>query len=105
MIDIKELQALCADPDNVILTHHVLERIRQREIERDDLFNVVSTGKIIEQYPNDYPFPSCLILGNSLNGSPLHLVCGSAKNKVWFVTVYFPDPDEWEDDLKTRRGK
>lgn len=101
MIDIKELQAFCEDPDNVILTRHVLERIRQREIERDDLFSVVSTGEIIEQYPNDYPFPSCLILGNSLNGSPLHMVCGSGKNKVWFVTVYIPDPDEWEDDLKT----
>lgn len=75
MIDIKELQTMAVNTDDVILTQHVLERIRQREVERDDLFNIIINGEIIEQYPNDYPFPSCLILGNSIKGDPLHIVC------------------------------
>ena len=103
MIDIKGLQTIAVNTDDVILTQHVLERIRQREVERDDLFHIIMSGEIIEQYPNDYPFPSCLILGNSIRGNPLHIVCGSGKNKVWIVTVYIPDPDEWEADLKTRK--
>ena len=104
MIDIKELQAISANTDDVILTCHVLDRIRERAVEQDDLFNVIFTGEIIEQYPNDYPYPSCLILGNDLNERPLHIVCGLGKNKVWLVTVYIPNLDEWEDDLKTRKG-
>ncbi len=104
LIDIKDLRDLAANTDDVILTHHVLQRIRERQVERDDLFNVILNGEIIEQYPNDYPFPSCLILGNSINGAPLHIVCGLGKNKVWVVTVYIPDFDEWEMDLKTRKG-
>ncbi len=104
MIDIKDLQALALNTDNVVLTRHVFERIQEREVERDDLFSVISTGEIIEQYPNDYPFPSCLILGNDLNDCPLHIVCGLGKNKVWVITAYIPNLDEWEDDLKTRKG-
>lgn len=103
MIDIKELQAIAVNEDNVVFTEHVLDRIRQREVSKLDLLNVIKTGEIIEQYPNDYPFPSCLILGVGENGDPLHIVCGFGKNKVWGVTVYIPDENEWEEDLKTRR--
>lgn len=103
MIDIKLLQMLALNTDNVVFTEHVLDRIRQREVTKSDLLNVIKTGEIIEQYPDDYPFPSCLILGLSENFSPLHIVCGFGKNKVWVVTVYIPDEEQWEDDLKTRR--
>ena len=103
MINIKDLQALAVNTDDVVLTQHVLERIRQREVEKDDLLNIIMIGEIIEQYPNDFPFPSCLILGYSRKGEPLHIVCGLGKNKVWVVTVYIPDPSEWEADLKTRK--
>ena len=103
LIDIKDLQAIAANTDDVIFTQHVLERIRQREVKKDDLFNIIMNGEIIEQYPSDFPFPSCLILGDSINGNPLHIVCGFGKNKVWVVTVYIPSPDEWQPDLKTRK--
>ena len=103
MIDLKDLQAIAVNTDDVILTQHVLERIRERQVEKDDLFNIIMNGEIIEQYPNDYPFPSCLILGNSIAGDPLHIVCGLGKNKVWVINVYIPDLDEWETDLKTRK--
>lgn len=35
------------------------------------------TGEIIEEYPNDYPYPSCLTLGNLNTKCPLHVVVGS----------------------------
>ena len=58
MIDIQDLQVISVNTDDVILTQHVLERIRQRDAERDDLFNIIMSGEIIEQYPNDYLFPA-----------------------------------------------
>jgi hypothetical protein len=61
------------------------------------------TGEIIEQYPNDYPYPSCLILGNKNTATPLHTVISCNGEKLWIITAYFPSSEKWMDDLKTRR--
>jgi hypothetical protein len=42
---------------------HASERILERNITRDDVIESILHGKIIEEYPDDFPFPSCLILG------------------------------------------
>jgi len=62
-------------------------------------------GEILEQYPNDYPFPSCLIFGKSLDGSILHIVAGCDLGKtVYVITAYYPSSDKWESDYKTRKA-
>jgi hypothetical protein len=38
-------------------------RLRERGIKRADVINCIQSGEIIEQYLDDMPFPSCLILG------------------------------------------
>lgn len=38
--------------------------------------NGIATGEIIEDYPEDYPNPSCLIFGYNVNGRILHIVAG-----------------------------
>ena len=53
-----------------------MERIQQRGIEYTDIYNAIEMGKIIEQYPNSYPYPACLVLGLDLNDKILHVVCG-----------------------------
>ena len=105
MIDIKELRTLAADTEKTVFTQHVLERIRKREVEKHDLLDIIMNGEIIEQYPNDYPFPSCLILYLKVNGKPLHLVCSMGNNKVYIITVYEPDLEHWESDFMTRKEK
>ncbi|MCH5304721.1 MAG: DUF4258 domain-containing protein [Ruminococcus sp.] len=105
MIDIKELRAIAADAEKIVFTQHVLERIRQREVEKHDLLDIIMNGEIIEPYPNDRPFPSCLILYLKVNGKPLHLVCSMGNNKVYIITVYEPDLKHWEPDFMTRREK
>jgi len=86
-------------------TNHILERLFQRGIRIDDVKNVLSNGVIIEHYPNDYPFPSCLVLGNTITRQPLHVVCGSNGAELWLITAYFPDPNEWTEDFKQRSKK
>ena len=70
----------------------------------EDIVSAITNGEIIEQYPSDYPSPSCLVLGYASDGRPLHVVCGSNGVKLWFITAYFPDPIEWTDDFKKRRN-
>ena len=86
-------------------TGHILERLFQRNIRIDDVKAALKTGEIIEQYPNDYPFPSCLVLGNTMAGNALHVVCGSNGMELWLITAYFPNPFEWTYDFRQRRKK
>ena len=69
----------------------------------EDVTNALSNGEVIEQYPSDYPFPSCLVLGKTTTGKPLHVVCGSNGTELWLITAYFPNPNDWSDDFKHRR--
>ena len=85
------------------LDRHILERIFRRGIGTDDVMNALTNGEIIEQYPTDYPFPSCLVLGYTGKGKALHVVCGSSEEELWLITAYIPDPAEWSDDSRQRR--
>ena len=84
-------------------TDHMLKRILQRSISMDDVENALNNGEIIEQYPEDYPHPSCLVLGMSASDKPIHVVCGLSKTELWLITSYYPDEEEWEANSKTRK--
>ena len=84
---------------------HMMTRLLQRGISLDDVTQVIRSGDIIEQYPNDYPYPSCLILGNTKDEHALHIVCGVSENELWLITAYKPSLEIWEEDLKTRKGE
>jgi len=84
-------------------TSHILERIFRRGINMNDIESALFNGEIIEQYPTDYPFPSCLVLGHTKAEKALHIVCGSNRMELWLITAYFPNPAEWTEDFKQRR--
>ena len=84
-------------------TKHCLNRLNQRDILISDVKTAVNNGKIIEYYYDDYPYPSCLTLGNTNTNKPLHTVVGTNGNQLWIVTAYYPAPEKWMPDLKTRR--
>ncbi len=92
------LKKLCQE-DAISWTNHVLQRLIQRGISVSDVIEAIMTGEVIEDYPDDYPYPSCLVLG----GNKLHVVCGIGEGKLWIITAYRPTLDKWENDLKTRR--
>ena len=64
-LDILELRKLC-NPKNIHITLHAAKRLEQRGIFLKDILFCIMNGEIIEQYPDDYPYPSCLILGVSI---------------------------------------
>ena len=89
-------------PENLVLTQHSRKRLLERGIKIQDISNTIESGKIIENYPEDYPFPSCLILGRS-EETIIHIVASINENMIYLITAYIPDPDKWEDDFKTRK--
>lgn len=73
MINIEDLIKYYED-DVVVVTQHASERFRQRNIKMKDIKTGMVNGEIIEQYPEDFPYPSCLVLGYTLGGKPIHIV-------------------------------
>ena len=57
------------------------------------------------KFGDDYPYPSCLILGYNTNNKIIHIVCGVSEDTVHMVTAYYPNTHKWEEDMKTRREK
>ena len=86
-------------------TNHCLNRLNKRNISISDVEFGINNGNIIEYYYDDYPFPSCLIVGITANKEVIHIVCGMSENFVHMITAYRPNRDKWEDDMKTRRGE
>ena len=101
-LNIEELQKICSI-ENIEITLHAAKRLEQRNILLGDVLACIQIGEIIEQYPEDYPYPSCLILGLSLKDEYLHVVVGSDFETLWIITAYYPDVDKWESDFKTRK--
>ena len=81
----------------------LLKKIKSEKYSTIDIKMAINNGKIIEYYLDDYPYPSCLILGNGTTERTLHIVCGISSERLYIITAYNPDTDNWEDDMKTRR--
>ncbi|OON99907.1 MAG: hypothetical protein ATN35_10205 [Epulopiscium sp. Nele67-Bin004] len=103
-LDLNYIQNLC-QKGNIKWTAHVLARLQQRDISTKDVKNCIMTGEIIETYPTDYPYPSCLILGICINNVKLHCVVGVGEEYLWFITAYKPSLEKWDKDFKTRKAE
>ena len=76
----------------------------ERGIRHDDVRKVLEQGRVIEEYPDDKPYPSCLILGWAGN-RPIHVVKAEnqEENQTIIATVYEPDMFVWEPGFERRR--
>ena len=96
------LHKLCND-GKMKWTTHILARLQERGIQPSDVKKCIMTGKIIEEYMADYPYPSCLVLGFNVNGQHLHSVIGVGSDFLWLITAYYPNIEIWENDFKVRK--
>ena len=77
----------------------VIRNIRVAELEEA----ISNRSEIIEDYPDDKYWPSCLILGFTRTGRPLHVQCSyPSRPQIKIVTVYEPDATLWTD-LRIRK--
>ena len=60
--------------NHVRITDHADEVAQADCLSFDEIFYSVLHGEIIEDYPSDKPYPSCLIYGDSFAGEPIHSV-------------------------------
>jgi hypothetical protein len=102
-MDREKLQ-IAIENGNIEWQRHALERMMERGISREIVKEILLTGELIEDYPNDKPYPSALFLGWS-KGEPFHVVTAldSESEYCFIITAYKPDLEHFESDYKTRR--
>ncbi len=90
--------------NQIRITAHAYKEAKADNLSFDEIFFSVLQGEIIEEYPKDRPFPSCLICGKSFVGEPIHTVWAYNEENGWavLVTVYRPDPKRWIEGKKRR---
>ena len=98
----------CFKLEKVLYTKHAKDEMEKEEfgeISDKEVFEAVLNGKIIEIYPEDEPYPSCLIYGKTSENRPLHIVCAYSEEPglAVVITVYQPNPEKWIDFERRRR--
>ena len=85
------------DSQDYRITGHGDEEAENDQLDFEEIFYSVRNGEIIENYPSDQPFPSCLIYGTNVSGEPIHSVWAydEENQRASLVTVYRPDPTRW----------
>ncbi len=75
---------------------HAFERAVYRDISEQEIREVGEGALIIESYPDDKYGPTCLLLGFTRAGRPLHIQVSLAETPyLKIVTIYEPDSREW----------
>ena len=84
-------------------THRLRDGAVERNISEQEIREAGSQAITIEEYPDDKYGPTRLLLGFTGVGRPLHIqVADSPSPTVRIITLYYPDPAEWEDYERRR---
>lgn len=90
--------------NKLIYRNHAIKRMFERGIGEADVRAVIDRGEVIQEYPDDVPYISRLILG-WCREQPIHVVAAydSQERTDVVITVYEPDHSLWEDGFKKRK--
>ncbi len=84
---------------------HATDQTILREIAVIEIREAILVGEIIENYPTSVYGPSCLILGFTRAGRPLHVQCSHpSRPLIKIVTVYEPDETRWVEFRSRRKS-
>ena len=85
------------------LSKHATRRLDLRGRTLADITQVISSGELIREYPDEKPYPEYLLLGYPHGfDDPCYVVVDSNDETI-IVTVHDYDPAVYEPDFRTRR--
>lgn len=87
----------------LFLSHTIRQMARpDRMIMTTEVDQVIKTGEVIEDYPEDVRGHSCLILGFGRNNRAIHVVCAPKAEYLAIITAYIPNSNQWTPDFRGR---
>ncbi|MFV1976035.1 MAG: DUF4258 domain-containing protein [Candidatus Scalindua sp.] len=96
MFDIKWIQ------DKVSKEDYYFSRHGDKERQSDNLTileveEAILNGMILEQYEDAGRGKSCLVVGFTNFGKPIHVVCGETEEELTVITVYIPSSPKFKN--------
>jgi hypothetical protein len=83
---------------------HAVDQSILRGIQVQEVREAISTGQIIEDYPEDKYGPSCLVSGITQANRYIHVQCSHpTRSLIKIITLYEPDSKQWIDNFTRRR--
>lgn len=99
---ILDLLKRAVDGRQIKISLHAAEEALAKEITRRDIEAALLTAGLLEDYPDWWLGPSCLVHGQTDSGRDLHLVVSYSRLPITIITAYEPRPPKWISP--TRRG-
>lgn len=86
------------------VSEHAGEEMKADNLREPELLSATLAGEVIEDYPEAYPCPACLVLVHLGAGDPVHVVWAFERQNGYavMVTAYRPDPKRWNADFRKR---
>ncbi len=88
----------------MIFRIHAVQRMFERRITQNNVRQVLQSGEMIDDYSDEMPYPSGLMLGK-LGKRPLHVVMAenTKDNELVIITTYEPNLSQWKAGFRSRR--
>jgi hypothetical protein len=84
-----------AQARQVKISLHATEEAVAEDINRSDILTLLENAKLLEDYPDWWLGPCCLLFGQTTYGRNLHVVSSYGQLPVTIITVYEPKPPKW----------
>jgi len=87
--------------ERVQKTEYYFSKHGDKERQNEDLLiseieEALFSGRILEQYENKGRGESCLVVGFTNGGKPVHVVCGEIGEQMVIIPVYIPRPPKFK---------
>jgi hypothetical protein len=84
---------------------HAIDQMNrpERMISPREVREVIFSGQLIEDYPEDPRGHSCLLSGLTHLNRIIHVVCSPKDAYLAIISAYVPEPDRWEENFTRRR--
>ena len=88
--------------EQIKISLHAAEEAIEEEITRSEILEAFANVVVVEDYPEWWLGPCCLLYGQTKNGRDLHILSSYGGVPITIVTVYEPKPPIWV--TPTQRG-
>ena len=89
--------------ENYFFSKHGDDERKNDNLTISEVEEAILNGQILESYDDDQRGKSCLVVGFTSLGKPIHIVCGTSNEVLVIITVYIPTPPKFKNPYQRGR--